>query len=427
MENMLWFKVPESVYFKSGILSVALTDLKDKGVERVQIVTGKTMMELGYVKMVSDILVKYGMKVNIYDSIKPDPTLSCIMDGVENMNRFDPDCIVAIGGGSPMDASKIMRLMYEHPDIDFKQLYIKFMDIRKRIVEFPNTGDKIKQLVCIPTTSGTGAEVTPFAVITDDSGGQLRKYPIADYALTPNMAIVDPQLTKTMPRGLTAMTGMDALTHALESHVSICSTDYTRTMSLQAAKLVFENLEKAYVTPTDIGARENMHNASTIAGMAFANAFLGICHSIAHQLGHVFKIPHGLANALMISHVVRYNACNVPTKRTAFPQYDHYKGIEQYADVARFCKLTNSTNDEECVRVLVEHIEDLKRRINIPKSIQEYGISEDDFLHKLDDVVIMAYDDQCTGANPRHPLFAEIRQLLVDAYYGTSDHDSVTV
>mmetsp|Transcript_27735 Transcript_27735/g.38331 ORF Transcript_27735/g.38331 Transcript_27735/m.38331 type:complete len:998 (+) Transcript_27735:158-3151(+) len=419
-ENMLWFKVPQSIYFKNGILGEALKDLRDAGIKRVQVVTDWPMVDLGYTNKVTDILSDYGIESNVFKEVTPDPTLTCIRAGVKSMESFHPDCVIAIGGGSPMDAAKIMRVMYEHPDLDFTGLYVRFMDIRKRIVHFPKRGSKIKQLVCIPTTSGTGAEVTPFAVITDDTDTIVRKYPIADYALTPEMAIVDPQLAASMPKSLTAGTGLDALTHALESYVSVLSTDYTQGLSLQASKLIFDNLVTAQRHPTDVPARSNMHNASTLAGMAFANAFLGICHSMAHQLGHMYHIPHGLANSMLITHVIRYNASDCPTKRTAFPQYDHYQAKEQYATLARFCMLEGADMEDEnkCIDALINRICEMQKDLGVPTCIKEFGIEEQMFMGSLDALAKMAYDDQCTGANPRHPLVTELKQLFINAYHG---------
>jgi len=417
-------QVPQSIYFKNGILAEALKDLHLAGCERVQIVSDWPMAEIGHTDSVTRICQSYGMHVNSFNDVTPDPTLSCIRKGVESMEHFRPDTIIAIGGGSPMDAAKIMRLMYENPEVDFTELYVRFMDIRKKIVHFPQHGTKIKKMVCIPTTSGTGAEVTPFAVVTDDTTPLLRKYPIADYALTPDMAIIDPQLSSTMPRGLTAHTGLDALTHALESFVSVFCTDYTAGMSLQASKLIFENLKTAYQNPTNVPARTNMHNASTLAGMAFANAFLGVCHSMAHQLGHMYHIPHGLANAMLITHVIRFNAADLPSKRTAFPQYDHYKAKEQYAQLARYSNLPGVSldDDDKCVDALIAAIDRLKADLDVPDSLESYGVNEGAFMGNLDRIAMMAYDDQCTGANPRHPMVYEIKELYKNAFYGPRKH-----
>ncbi|CEL99899.1 unnamed protein product [Vitrella brassicaformis CCMP3155] len=417
-EHMLWFKVPPAIYFNRGILHEAMEDLQGYGLTKAFIVTDQAMKSLGYVSLLTTALERRGIDYDVFADVKPDPDDLTVMAGVERMKQYKPDCMIAFGGGSPMDASKIMRLVYEHPEVTVPELYTRFLDIRKRIIKFPNLGSKVKKLVMIPTTSGTGAEMTPFAVITDSKTHT--KYPIASYRLTPDMAIMDGDFVQTMPKGLAAFTGYDAYTHALEAYVSMLSTDYTQALSLRAIKLIFDNLPKS-VLEADATARENMHNASSIAGLAFANAFLGICHSIAHQLGGAFSIPHGLANALVLTQVVKFNASEAPTKLGTFPQYSFPKAQRQYAEVAEHIAIVpkdKSMTDAEKVDALVAAMEKLKEQLRIPKSIQEYGVKEDDYMAAVDDMALRAFDDQCTGTNPRYPLVRELKMILTDAYYG---------
>ena len=413
-ENMLWFKVPKAIYFKRGIFGEAMRDLKDA--KRALIITDKTMVRLGAINPLLDVLKAKGMAVRVFDDVTPDPTIKCINRGKDAMVEFEPDTVIAFGGGSPMDAAKVMRLMYEHPEMTMSALTARFMDIRKRVIDFPKLGSKVSNLICVPTTSGTGAEITPFAVVTGDDG---RKYPICDYSLTPEMAIVDPNFTQGMPPSLTAATGYDALVHAVESYVSIVATDYTKAQSLAATKLVNDNLVAAYRDGGNEAARENMHNGSAIAGMAFANAFLGICHSMAHQLGAQFHIPHGMANALMLNHVIAFNATSAPTKMAAFSQYKYPQAMQGYAAIADSLGIT-SVGDSLEVKVwaLIDRFEELKRECNLPMTIKDAGVSEEDFVAKLDQMAAMAFDDQCTGANPRYPLIQELKQLYIDAYHG---------
>ena len=413
-ENMLWFRVPPKVYFKYGCLPVALRDLEGK--KRAFIVTDKPLFDMGLVQKVTDILDEIGVKHDIFHDVEPDPTLSNVNQGLSLLKNYQPDVIIAIGGGSPMDAAKVMWLMYEHPEVEFDGLAMRFMDIRKRVYELPPLGKKA-MMVAIPTTSGTGSEVTPFAVVTDDGVGI--KYPLADYALTPNMAIVDPELVLTMPKKLTAYGGIDALTHALEAYVSVLATEFTEGLALEAIGLLFKYLPRSYKNgANDPEAREKVHYAATIAGMAFANAFLGICHSMAHKLGSTFHVPHGLANALMISHVIRYNATDVPFKQAIFPQYKYPNAKERYAQIADYLKLGGNTPDEK-VEKLVEAVEELKHQLEIPATIKE-TLSEDEqaFYTKLEELADQAFDDQCTGANPRYPLIRDLKELYVLAYRG---------
>lgn len=413
-ENMLWFRIPPKVYFKYGCLPVALRDLQDR--QRAFIVTDKPLNELGVTNRVTDVLEEIGMRYEVFYDVEPDPSLSTVNRGLERMRQFSPDVIIAIGGGSPMDAAKVMWLMYEHPDIDFDGLAMRFMDIRKRVYELPPLGQKA-QLVAIPTTSGTGSEVTPFAVVTDDRTGI--KYPLADYALTPNMAIVDPELVLNLPKTLTAYSGLDALTHALEAYVSVLASEYTNGLALEAIRLLFKYLPSAYENgATDLKAREKVHYASTIAGMAFANAFLGICHSLAHKLGSTFHVPHGLANALMISHVIRYNATDAPFKQAIFPQYKYPNAKFRYARIADYLNLGGITEDEK-VENLVNAIEALKRRLNIPRTLAEVIPADArTFYEQVDEMAEQAFDDQCTGANPRYPLISDLKELYVLSYLG---------
>ncbi|OKL45577.1 bifunctional acetaldehyde-CoA/alcohol dehydrogenase [Pseudovibrio exalbescens] len=414
-ENMLWHKLPESIYFRRGCLPVALEDLK--GAKRALIVTDGFLFKNGYTDETVKTLKKLGMETDVFYDVEADPTLSIVRKGAALCNSFKPDVIVAIGGGSPMDAAKIMWVMYEHPDVDFADLALRFMDIRKRIYKFPKMGVKAK-MVAIPTTSGTGSEVTPFAVVTDDETGI--KYPIADYELTPNMAIVDANLVMNMPKSLTAFGGIDAITHATEAYVSILANEYSDGQALQALKLLKENLVEAYEKGAEAPvAREKVHNGATIAGVAFANSFLGVCHSIAHKIGSAFHVPHGLANAMLISNVIRYNATDNPAKQTAFSQYDRPTAKCRYAEIADHLKLTAvGDNNDQKVEKLIAWIESVKKSLDIPAGLKDLGITEEQFKAKFDEVAVEAFDDQCTGANPRFPLIAEIKQLLLDAYYG---------
>lgn len=415
-ENMLWFRVPPKVYFKSGCLPVALRELADK--KRAFIVTDKPLFDLGLVEKITTILDDMGVKHDIFHEVEPDPTLANVTKGLDLLNSYQPDVIIAIGGGSPMDAAKVMWLMYEHPEVEFEGLAMRFMDIRKRVYELPALGKKAI-LVAIPTTSGTGSEVTPFAVVTDEQAGI--KYPLADYALTPNMAIVDPELVLSMPKKLTAYGGIDALTHALESYVSVLATEFTEGLALEAIALIFKYLPRSYHNGArDPEAREKIHYAATIAGMAFANAFLGICHSMAHKLGSTFHVPHGLANALMISHVIRYNATDVPFKQAIFPQYKYPHAKERYAEIADYLKLGGNSPDEK-VEKLVAAVEQLKQEIEIPATIREtLGGDDRTFYDKVELMAEQAFDDQCTGANPRYPLISDLKELYLLAYFGNS-------
>ncbi len=413
-ENMLWFRIPPKVYFKYGCLPVALRDLIGK--KRAFIVTDKGLFNLGVVDRVTQALDEIGIKYDVFHDVEPDPTLSNVEQGLRLLRNYQPDAIIAIGGGSPMDAAKVMWLMYEHPDVEFAGLAMRFMDIRKRVYELPQLGQKA-MLVAIPTTSGTGSEVTPFAVVTDEKVGV--KYPLADYSLTPNMAIVDPGLVLNMPKKLTAYGGIDALTHALEAYVSVMATEFTDGLALQAIDLLFKYLPRAYNNGSnDPEAREKVHYAATIAGMAFANAFLGVCHSMAHKLGATFHVPHGLANALMISHVIRYNATDVPFKQAIFPQYKYPHAKKRYAQIADFLQLGGNTLDEK-VEKLVENVENLKHQIDIPLTIKEtLGSDDKTFYNSLEKMAEQAFDDQCTGANPRYPLINDLKELYVLAYCG---------
>lgn len=414
-ENMLWFRVPPKIYFKYGSLPVALEELKGK--QRAFIVTDKPLFDLGLVEKITTVLDQLGIQHDIFHDVEPDPTLSNINQGLAQLRRHQPDVIIALGGGSPMDAAKVMWLMYEQPQVEFEGLAMRFMDIRKRVYELPALGQKAL-LVAIPTTSGTGSEVTPFAVVTDDSVGI--KYPLADYALTPSMAIVDPELVLDMPKGLTAFGGIDALTHALESYVSVFSTEFTSGLALEAIALLFQYLPRAYQNgANDPEAREKVHYAATIAGMAFANSFLGICHSLAHKLGSSFHIAHGLANALMISHVIRYNATDVPFKQAILSQYKYPDAKTRYAQIADHLHLGGDTLDDKVNR-LIYAVEDLKHRLNIPTSIQSLVADAQHFYASLDDLSEQAFDDQCTGANPRYPLIQDLAELYRAAYEGVA-------
>jgi acetaldehyde dehydrogenase/alcohol dehydrogenase len=412
-ENMLWHKLPSSIYFRRGCVPEALKELTGK--KRALIVTDEYLFRNGFADDLINTLKKLGLEVETFSSVKADPNLSTVRKCVEMANAFQPDVIVALGGGSPMDAAKIAWVMYEHPEVDFTDLALRFMDIRKRIYTFPKMGIKAK-LIAIPTTSGTGSEVTPFAVVTDDATGM--KYPIADYELTPSMAIIDANLVMNLPKSLTAFGGIDAVVHALEAYVSVMANEFSDGQAIQALKLLKKYLPSAYKNGAkDPVAREKVHNGATLAGVAFANAFLGACHSMAHKLGAAFHIPHGLANALLITNVIRYNANDNPTKQATFSQYDRPKARCRYADIADCIGLGGATKDEK-VANLIQWVEELKKELEIPASIQEAGVSEADFLAKLDAVAIDAFDDQCTGANPRYPLISEFRAILLDSFYG---------
>ncbi|MDC9603785.1 bifunctional acetaldehyde-CoA/alcohol dehydrogenase [Xenorhabdus griffiniae] len=416
-ENMLWHKLPKSIYFRRGSLPIALEEVATDGAKRAFIVTDRFLFNNGYADQVINVLKSYGVETEVFFEVEADPTLSIVRKGAEQMHLFKPDVIIALGGGSPMDAAKIMWVMYEHPETHFEELALRFMDIRKRIYKFPKMGVKAK-LVAITTTSGTGSEVTPFAVVTDDVTGQ--KYPLADYALTPDMAIVDANLVMDMPKSLCAFGGLDAVTHALEAYVSVLANEYSDGQALQALKLLKDYLPVSYHEGAkNPVARERVHNAATIAGIAFANAFLGVCHSMAHKLGSEFHIPHGLANALLICNVIRYNANDNPTKQTAFSQYDRPQARRRYAEIADHLGLTSS-GDRTAAKIekLLTWLEEMKSQLDIPASIREIGVQEADFLAKIDKLAEDAFDDQCTGANPRYPLISELKQLLLDSFYG---------
>ena len=415
-ENMLWFRSPEKVYIKKGCLPVALDELKTvMGKKKAFIVTDSFLYQNGYTKPVENKLDEMGIGHTVFFDVAPDPSLACAKAGAAQMTAFAPDVIIAIGGGSVMDAAKIMWVMYEHPEADFMDMAMRFVDIRKRVYTFPKMGEKA-YFVAVPTTAGTGSEVTPFAVITDETTGV--KYPLADYELMPNMAIVDADMMMNAPKGLTAASGIDAVTHALEAYASMMATDYTDGLALRSLKMIFEYLPRAYDNgPNDPVAREKMANAATMAGMSFANAFLGVCHSMAHKLGAFHHLPHGVANALMIDEVLRFNAAEVPVKMGTFPQYDHPHTLARYAEVADYLGIPGST-DAEKLEGLIAKIDELKKAIGIRDTIQDYGIDEQDFLSRLDEMTEQAFDDQCTGANPRYPLMSEIRQMYLNAYYG---------
>ena len=415
-ENMLWFRAPQKVYFKKGCMPVALDELGTvMGKKKCFIVTDTFLYKNGYVAPIEAKLNQLGIQHTCFYDVAPDPNLSSALKGAQAMRLFEPDCIIALGGGSAMDAGKIMWVMYEHPEVDFLDMAMRFMDIRKRVYTFPKMGEKA-YFVAIPTSSGTGSEVTPFAVITDDRTGT--KYPLADYELLPNMAIVDADNMMNQPRGLTSASGIDVLTHGLEAYASMMATDYTDGLALKSMKNVFDYLPRAYeYGAADPEARQKMADASCMAGMAFANAFLGVCHSMAHKLGAYHHLPHGVANALMICHVLRYNAAEVPAKMGTFPQYDHPHTLARYAECARFCGVCGK-DDEETLDLFIQKIEELKAKVGIKKSIAEYGISEEAFMSTLDQMVEDAFDDQCTGANPRYPLLKEIKAMYLKAYYG---------
>ena len=418
-ENMLWFRAPEKVYMKKGCLTVALDELKSvMNKKKAFIVTDSFLYQHGYTKPITDKLDQMGIIHATFSNVAPDPTLACAREGAAQMTAFAPDVIIAIGGGSAMDAAKIMWVLYEHPEADFMDMAMRFVDIRKRIYTFPKMGEKA-YFIAIPTSAGTGSEVTPFAVITDEKTGV--KYPLADYELMPKMAIIDADMHMTAPKGLTSASGIDAVTHALEAYASMMATDYTDGLALRSLKMIFEYLPRAYDNgPNDPVAREKMANAATMAGMAFANAFLGVCHSMAHKLGAFHHLPHGVANALMIDEVLRFNAAEVPTKMGTFPQYDHPHTLARYAEVADYLGIKGK-NDTEKLENLIAAIDDLKERVGIKKTIRDYVPDEADFLARLDEMTEQAFDDQCTGANPRYPLMSEIKGMYLNAYYGKHD------
>ncbi|MGN0192026.1 MAG: bifunctional acetaldehyde-CoA/alcohol dehydrogenase [Candidatus Gastranaerophilaceae bacterium] len=412
-ENMLWFKVPPKVYFKRGATDLALRELKGK--KRAFIVTDRFLFNSGAVSNITNVLDEVGIDYQIFFDVKPDPTLSTINQALDIVRPYEPDVIIALGGGSPMDAAKIIWLMYEQPETVFEDISMRFMDIRKRICSIPELGKKAT-MVAIPTTSGTGSEVTPFAIITDDETHV--KYAIADYALTPNMAIIDPNFVDGMPKGLTSASGIDALVHAIEAYVSAMATNFTNSNALEATKLIFKYLRRSYENgAADPIAREKMHYAATIAGMAFANSFLGLCHSMAHKLGAMYHIPHGVANALLINQVIKFNANDKPKKQCIFPQYKFPNAKEKLGQIADELNL-GGNNDDEKVQLLLDAITKLKNDINLPASIKDFGVDEKEFFERLDELVELAFDDQCTGANPAYPLMSEIKQIFTDAYYG---------
>lgn len=415
-ENMLWFRAPEKVYIKKGCLPVALDELGTvMNKKKVFIVTDSFLYNNGYTKAITDKLDSMGIVHSTFFNVAPDPTLACAKEGVAQINAFQPDCIIALGGGSAMDAAKIMWVLYEHPEVDFFDLAMRFMDIRKRVYTFPKMGEKA-YFIAIPTSAGTGSEVTPFAVITDEKTGT--KYPLADYELLPNMAIVDADFHMNAPKGLTSASGIDAVTHALEAYASMMATEYTDGLAIEALKNIFEYLPRAYDNgPNDPIAREKMANAATMAGMAFANAFLGVCHSMAHKLGAFHHLPHGVANALMIDYVLEFNAAEVPAKMGTFSQYDHPHTLARYAQVADALGVKGKT-DEDKLQGLIKKIDELKEYCGIKKCIKDYGVDEQYFLDNLDEMVEQAFDDQCTGANPRLPLMSEIKDMYLRAYYG---------
>lgn len=415
-ENMLWFRAPEKVYFKKGCIPVALDELKNVlGKKKAFIVTDEFLYNNGYTKQIEAKLDEMGIQHTCFYEVAPDPTLQCARKGTDQMLSFQPDTIIALGGGSAMDAAKIMWVMYEHPEVNFEDMAMDFMDIRKRIYTFPKMGEKA-YFIAIPTSAGTGSEVTPFAIITDADTGV--KWPLADYELMPNMAIVDADMMMSAPKGLTAASGIDAVTHALEAYASIMATDYTDGLAIRALQMIFQYLPRAYDDgPNDPVAREKMGNAATMAGMAFANAFLGVCHSMAHKLGAFHHLPHGVANALLIDHVLRFNAVEIPTKMGTFSQYDHPHTLERYCEVADALGVKGKNNDEK-LENLIQKIDELKDHVGIKKTIKDYGVDEKYFLETLDNMVEQAFNDQCTGANPRYPLMSEIKEMYLNAYYG---------
>lgn len=413
-ENMLWFKVPEKTYFKYGSLPVALKELQDLGKKKVFIVTDKVIANLGYIDEITKVLEELKIDFRIFQDVEPDPTLKSAKIGAEAMLSYKPDVILALGGGSPMDAAKIMWVMYEHPEVAFEDLAMRFMDIRKRVYKFPKMGEKA-MMVAVPTSAGTGSEVTPFAVITDEKTSI--KYPLADYELTPNMAIVDAKFMMTMPKSLTASSGIDALVHSIEAYVSTMASEYTNGLALESIRLIFKYLPIAYNEgTTNVKAREKMAHASSMAGMAFANAFLGVCHSMAHKLGAFHHLPHGVANSLLINEVIKFNATEAPTKQAAFAQYKYPNSAWRYGRIADYLNLGGSSDNEK-VELLIKAIKELQGAINLPSSIKEAGINEGIFQDTLDDMSEQAFDDQCTGANPRYPLISEIKELYNKSYY----------
>ena len=418
-ENMLWFRAPEKVYIKRGCLPVALEELKNvMNKKRVFIVTDTFLYENGYTKVVTDKLDEMGIVHETFFNVAPDPNLACAKEGAKLMELFKPDCIIAIGGGSAMDAAKIMWVLYEHPEVDFLDMAMRFMDIRKRVYTFPKMGEKA-YFIAVPTSAGTGSEVTPFAVITDETTGQ--KYPLADYELLPKMAIVDADMMMNAPKGLTSASGIDALVHSIEAYVSMMATEFTDSLAIEAIKIIFEYLPRAYEDgANDPIAREKMANAATMAGMAFANAFLGICHSMGHKLGAYHHLPHGVTVGLVLDEVMRFNAEEVPTKMGTFPQYEYPHALRRYAQIADSLNLGGNTDQEKLER-LINKIDDLKERVGFKKTIKDYGISEEDFLSTLDEMSEKAFDDQCTGANPRYPLISEIKEIYLKTYYGAEN------
>lgn len=412
---MLWFKVPPKIYFKRGATELALREYQGK--KRAFIITDRFLFDSGATRTITDTFEDMNIDYQIFFDVKPDPTLSTAKQALAMVNTYQPDLIVALGGGSPMDVGKIIWLMYEQPETNFEDISMRFMDIRKRICSIPELGKKA-DLVCIPTTSGTGSEVTPFSIITDDATHV--KYAIADYALTPKMAIIDANFVDGMPKGLTAAGGIDALVHALEAYVSIMATNYTNSLALEAIKQIFRYLPTAYEEgANNPKAREKMHNAATIAGMAFANAFLGLCHSMAHKLGAMYNIPHGIANALLICQIIRFNATDKPKKQASFSQYPAPEAKKRYAQIAHVLYLGNTkSTDDERVELLIQKVAELKGKIGIPKSIREWGVDEKTFKNNLDKLVRLAFDDQCTGANPVYPLMSDIKQIYLDAFEG---------
>ena len=416
---MLWFRAPEKTYIKPGCLPFALDELGTVNKrERAFVVTDEFLYKNGYTKQIEEKLTELGIRYQVFSEVAPDPTLACARKGAEQMKHFEPDVIIALGGGSPMDAAKIMWVLYEHPEVDFMDMAMRFMDIRKRVYTFPKMGEKA-YFIAIPTTSGTGSEVTPFAVITDEKTGV--KYPLTDYELMPDMAVVDSDLMMNAPPSLTAASGIDAVSHALEAYASVMATDFTDGLAIKALQTIFEYLPQAYDSAVSKKpapeAREKMANAATMAGMAFANAFLGVMHSTAHKLGAFHHIPHGIANALMMTEVLRFNAKEAPTKMGTFPQYDHPKTLARYAEIARALG-EEGADDEELLEKLIAKINRLKERIGIKPAIKDYVPDEEAFMSTLDEMTERAFDDQCTGANPRYPLMSEIKQLYLNAYYG---------
>jgi acetaldehyde dehydrogenase/alcohol dehydrogenase len=415
-ENMLWFRTPEKVYFKRGSLPQALNELRDvMDKKRAFVVTDNFLYNNGYARPVTDKLEELGIQYTVFSDVEPDPTLSSAQAGAERMRQFKPDVIIALGGGSAMDAGKFMWVLYEHPELDFMDLAMRFADIRKRISPFPKMGEKA-YFVAVPTSAGTGSEVTPFAVITDEKTHV--KYPLTDYEIMPNMAIIDSDVHMTAPKGLTAASGIDAAVHAIEAYVSVMASDYTDGLALKALKLIFQYLPRAYDDgPNDPVAREKMANAATLAGMAFANAFLGICHSMAHKLGAFHHLPHGIANAVLLEQVMRFNAAEKPFKMGTFPQYEYPQALERYAEIADYLHLGGDT-DQEKLEALIAALNGLMERVGIKRTIRDYVPDEENFLKNLDEMTEQAFDDQCTAANPRYPLMTEMKQLYLNAYYG---------